>query len=235
MSRKRTLLKTLTVAQLKQLAKENNIKLIKKGLFGSSPATTKDDIISILENSPKITIAKINAFIKGESAKKEVKKKVSIDDKIPQDVKGKARDRLKGHEFEKIVAKWAKRYFKADKVKLNHLRRGYKAKRPYEIDVWVYKEGGFLSGGWDIWIECKNIKSSIKRDHIMKLFSKIKDVNDAVDEGLSKEGRTFDYGVIVTTSRFDIDALEWATDNEIACFRYENGRFIKENDVEMDL
>ena len=232
MSRKRYLLKALTVAQLRQLAKENNIKLTKKGVFGNSPVTTKDDIITILENNPKITIAKINAFISGESTKKETKKSVSIDYKIPQDVTGKARDRLKGHEFEKVVAKWAKRYFNADGIKINCLRRGYRAKRAYEIDVWAYSHGGLFSDGWDIWIECKNIKGSIKRDTVMKFVSKMKDVNDAVENGQSREGRIFKYGVIVTTSRFDIDALQWANSSNIACFRYENGRFIKENEVD---
>ena len=226
---KRKLLEELSVEQLIRLAEENGVKIT---MHCSPYSLSKSYLISILEKVPKITIDVITKFIKRKKSIGEIESELSSAEEIPQDVTGKSRDRLKGREFEKIVAKWAKSYFNADMVKLNHLRRGYRTKRPYEIDVWVHKERGILSDEFNIWIECKNVKGSIKRDTVMKLVSKMKDVNDAVEEGLSKEGRTFDYGVIVTTSRFDIDALEWATDYDIACFRYENGRFIKENEVD---
>ena len=50
----------------------------------------------------------------------------------------------RGHKFEKRVARWAKRYFDAEKVETNILMNGLRVKRPYEIDVHVYWESGLL-------------------------------------------------------------------------------------------
>lgn len=130
---------------------------------------------------------------------------------------GKETAHKKGHDFEKKVAKWAKEFFSADKVETNILMNGNNVKRPYEIDVHVHKAGLLTSE--DIWIECKNIKSSIKRTHMFKLLSSANDIKDACEAG--REKFYFDKLVFVSTSNFDVDALSYAAENNIACFHYD--------------
>lgn len=140
----------------------------------------------------------------------------------------------KGHDFEKKVARWAKRYFDADVVEKNILKNGLKVKRPYEIDVHVIKN--ITSQGWfgnnvnriDILIECKNIKSSIKRTHVFKLLNTAKDIYEA--HKASREEFHFDYFAIVSASKFDIDALSYAGDNDIACFQYDGKKYELKNE-----
>jgi len=52
----------LTVKQLRQLAKENEIKLINRWVFGKPPITRKGDIVRLLRDSSKITTRKINKY-----------------------------------------------------------------------------------------------------------------------------------------------------------------------------
>jgi hypothetical protein len=59
MSTKEELLYTLTVKQLKQLAKDNNVSLVEEHLIFDSVASTKDEIIDVLLDSDKITKEKI--------------------------------------------------------------------------------------------------------------------------------------------------------------------------------
>lgn len=130
---------------------------------------------------------------------------------------GKETAHKKGHDFEKKVANWAKEFFSADKVETNILMNGNEVKRPYEIDVHVHKTGLLTSD--DILIECKNIKSSIKRTHMFKLLSSANDIKDAYEAG--REKFYFDKLVFVSTSNFDVDALSCAAANNIACFHYD--------------
>lgn len=69
------LLYTLNVSQLRQLAKDNRIKLLKKRRFlRSNEVTRKDDIIEVLLDSGKITKKKIEAVRIPSKAKKETRK-----------------------------------------------------------------------------------------------------------------------------------------------------------------
>lgn len=131
----------------------------------------------------------------------------------------------KGHDFEKKVAKWAKRYFNAGEVKTNILMNGLRVKRPYEIDVHVHRKR-FLSEA-NIWIECKDISSSIKRTHIFKLKSSAEDIEDAYN--VDREDFYFDRIAFVSTSKFDADALSYADDNDIACFHYDGKKYEPKN------
>ncbi|MCK4348701.1 MAG: hypothetical protein KAW47_08800 [Thermoplasmatales archaeon] len=131
----------------------------------------------------------------------------------------------KGHDFEKKVAKWAKRYFNAGEVKTNILMNGLRVKRPYEIDVHVHRKR-FLSEA-NIWIECKDISSSIKRTHIFKLKSSAEDIEDAYN--VDREDFYFDRLAFVSTSKFDVDALSYADDNDIACFHYDGKKYELKN------
>jgi len=135
----------------------------------------------------------------------------------------------KGHEFEKKVARWAKRYFGADEVKTNIYVNGI-TKRPYEVDVYVRRRVGFLGRRVEnIWVECKNRKASIKRTDIFKLVESARDVNKAYDAG--REDEYFDRLIFVSVSRFDVDALSYAKEKDIACFHYKNNKYELENNV----
>jgi len=132
----------------------------------------------------------------------------------------------KGHDFEKKVSRWATKYFKADEIYTNILLNGLRVKRPYEIDVYVIKKGflgGLLGNSINIMIECKNLKSSIKRTHIFKQISTAQDINEAYNNG--RESNYFDYLAFVSASKFDIDALHYAQDNDIACFYYDGKKY----------
>lgn len=130
----------------------------------------------------------------------------------------------KGHDFEKRVATWAKRRFGAKSVKLNQLANGLTVARPYEIDVHVQYEGsGFFVDTSDLWIECKNIKSSIKRKEILDLVAKAADVFAACNKG--RMGFYFDRLAIVSTSQFDHDALAYAKQNDVLCVHFDGQKF----------
>lgn len=78
MPTKEDLLRSLKVKELRQLAKENRVSLVKEGWFGSSRATNKDDIIEILLESSRITKKKISAILeppKPKRARKKISKK----------------------------------------------------------------------------------------------------------------------------------------------------------------
>jgi len=169
-----------------------------------------DDIIDKLLTKRKPTNKDLIEYIK--SIRTEVR-----ENKAKQKELEKKSRYKKGHGFEKKVARWAKRYFESDTVETNILVNGI-VKREYEVDVHVSKERGFLSGGRDIWIECKNRKSSIKRDDVIKLVGKAEDVENACDKG--REDFYFDKLAIVSTSKFDSDALLLAENKEVACFHY---------------
>lgn len=129
----------------------------------------------------------------------------------------KLADFKKGHDFEQKVALWAKTFFEANEIDINIRMNGLAVKRPYEVDVHVLRKVDISLNQQNIWIECKNLSSIIKRDHILLLKSKMKDVEDAFNE--NREKIYFDKGAIASTSDFDSDAI-LAADNEIACIYY---------------
>jgi len=74
MPTKEDLLWALTVTQLRKLAKDNKIKLIREGLLWDSPATRKEDIIELLLGSSRITKKKIQEVSKGTVKPKKIVK-----------------------------------------------------------------------------------------------------------------------------------------------------------------
>jgi len=88
MSRKEDLLWSLTVKELRQLAKKNRISLVKEGFLWDSYATRKEDMIEILLESPRMTKKKILDMIEHPpkpKRKEELKipeKKIKVKEKI---------------------------------------------------------------------------------------------------------------------------------------------------------
>jgi len=182
-------------------------------------STSWDELIHDLKDSKKIGIRKLENYLKSRI---EEDRKAKLESKKRQSEKLK--DVLKkGGEFEKIVARWAKRKFQAEKTKTNELVSGRTSKRPYEIDVHLFISGGFWKNDSHMWIECKNRKSSIKRNDMHHFRGKAEDIKDAFESDV--EDFCFDELVYVSTSKFDGDALGYAKEYEIQCFQYIDGKF----------
>ena len=144
----------------------------------------------------------------------------------------------KGSAFEKAVEKWAKKYFKAIDTGRNLHARGKIAKRTIEIDVWVkMRLGLFKFEDSYLWIECKNRKTSIKRDDVWRFLSKAKDVRDARkwSSFIKKTDEDWDYLAIASTSKFDMDALQIAKANNIGCFYYDGKKWHIENEINVSI
>ena len=75
MSSKWDLLNSLTVKQLRELAQENRIPLIREGLLSSGPAKSKYDIVEILDASRKISDKKIKDKMFGPKTTKKTARK----------------------------------------------------------------------------------------------------------------------------------------------------------------
>jgi hypothetical protein len=121
MPTKEDLLRSLTVKQLRQLVKENKIRLVKEGFLWDYKASTKDDIIEILLESPKITKKKIQAIMKPlpvkRISKKEVKPRIERAKPEAPEVKRVLR-RIK--QFKPLVR--AKKERELETMLLTHLR-----------------------------------------------------------------------------------------------------------------
>ena len=138
----------------------------------------------------------------------------------------------KGHGFEKKVATWTKRFFKASEVKTNVRFRGKTSMWPYEIDVWVKRKGGFLESSKILLIECK--ARSIKRADVTKFLASAKDIKAAVSVDLifgTSDDRYWDSLAMVSTAGFDVDALRIAKENKIGCYYYDGKKYVEKNKV----
>lgn len=137
-----------------------------------------------------------------------------------------------GMALEEKVEKWAKNRFKASQTAIRYLTTGLSVKRPYEVDVWVRIPRGLFRSDIDLWIECKDRNSSIKRRDISDLISKAKDVYEAADAG--KHEFWFDTLMLVSTSRYDSDAIALADQEGVACIFYDGKTYMLKNNWDWD-
>ena len=107
---------------------------------------------------------------------------------------------------------------------------GLEVKRPYEVDVWALFKGGFFKGRSDLWIECKDRKSTIKRKDISDLVHKAKDVYHAAQE--NKQDFWFDNLMLASTSRFDSDAIKTANQFGVTCIYYDGKKYTQQNETD---
>ncbi len=139
----------------------------------------------------------------------------------------------KGHNFEKQVAAWANKKLKPTSVTTNFLANGLSVKRPYEIDVHVcFKGKGLFAQQCDVWIECKDRKSRIKRVDISKLVSSAEDVFLTAKAG--REKLYFDRLVFASKSEFDSDAVGYADQTGVLCLHFDGKKFIEINTPDFD-
>jgi hypothetical protein len=141
--------------------------------------------------------------------------------------KGKKADYEKGRGFEDQVAAWARRRFNADFAKPDWVR-GAVGVRPHQVDVHVRKtkRGGHDCN--DIWIECKNVKGTIKRTHIYKLVNDAQMVYKAWKKRV--EDYYFDGLMVVSTSKFDIDARNYANEYGVLCVYFDGKTYKQQNE-----
>ena len=138
-----------------------------------------------------------------------------------------------GVELENRVKLWACKKFKATDSATRYFVNGLSVTKPFEVDVWIKIPTGLF--GWsttNVWIECKDRKASIKRRDVFDLVSKAKDVYQAVKKG--KQALYFDKLMIVTTSRYDSDAIALANQEGVACYLYGGGKYSLLNEWEWD-
>jgi hypothetical protein len=71
------------------------------------------------------------------------------------------------------------------------------------------------------WVECKNLKGRVKRDHIFKLKSVVRDVRKA------RKSRAWHPNIVMMVSGngFDIDALKMAKAHNITCYQRDGKGF----------
>jgi hypothetical protein len=147
--------------------------------------------------------------------------------KTQTQAKGKKADYEKGRRFEEQVAAWARRQYKPDFAKPDWVR-GAVGVRPHQVDVHVRKMKRGRLDCDDIWIECKNLKETIKRTHIYKLVNDAQMVYKAFRKGV--ERFYFNGLMVVSTSRFDIDALNYADEYGVLCVCFDGKTYKKQNE-----
>lgn len=142
--------------------------------------------------------------------------------------KGRKATLDKALAFEKQVESWAKRTFKTDFAKTD-LATGLNVKRPHQVDVHVQIKGKGLFGQTaDIWIECKDRKSSVKTADVSKLVSYAQDVFQAAKAG--REELYYNGLMIVSTSKFDVDAVNYANQFDVLCVYFDGKKYEAQND-----
>lgn len=120
--------------------------------------------------------------------------------------------------MEKKVASWLRRL--GFETKIRDRVKGKRATRGYEIDVhaWAEKKRIIGSKRIDIWVECKALKTTVKRTHVFNFLEKARDLRDAFDDNI--EEWFADILMIVSTSGFDHDAIKFADDYGIYLVHY---------------
>lgn len=158
-----------------------------------------------------------------ETQKQEAVRKVRqpVDERLPVQVKETTHS--KGAKFEDQVARWARKRFGTEFAE-RCFARGNIGHYPHQVDVHVRIPRSF-GRTHDIWIECKDMQSSVKRTDVSKLVGDAKQVYKAHAKGIEKF--YFNGLMFVSTSSFDSDALQYANDDDVLCVQFD-GRGYKE-------
>ncbi len=88
----------------------------------------------------------------------------------------------------------------------------------------VSKVGKSLDRSVDVWVECKNLKSTVKRDHINKLVTTISEVKRSKNAEWKPQAVLF-----FSASGYDKDAIYFAKRNNIICYRKHASGFERVN------
>lgn len=192
---------------------------------------TNDQLQLILSKYQKPTSGNKRELVKRilpliKTAKRVSVQRAKASVKTQTQAKGKKADYEKGRGFEEQVAAWARKRFNTDFARPD-LVRGAVGVRPHQVDVHVRKP---KRGGdeCDIWIECKNLKGTVKRTHISKLVNDAQMVYRAWKKRI--ERYYFDGLMFVSASKFDIDALNYADEYGVSCVCFDGKTYKQQNE-----
>ena len=91
--------------------------------------------------------------------------------------------------------------------------------------------GGFLAWSYHdqrhehIWVECKDLKTNVKRDHVIKLINAAEDLEKNEDKDMWHAQHLY----LVSGSNFDQDSLAFADEHDVACYRRDGDSFVLMN------
>lgn len=117
--------------------------------------------------------------------------------------------------FKQKVASWAENYLGAETTTIGYLANGLASADPYEIDVWGHLKGENSRNDLEIWIECREGGSPIKREDIFNLVRTAVDIFEAAHT--IKQEFWFDRLMMVSSVPFEDSALSFAQQEGVVC------------------
>ncbi|MFO8101938.1 MAG: hypothetical protein R6U37_07230 [Dehalococcoidia bacterium] len=117
--------------------------------------------------------------------------------------------------FKQSTANWAERRLGAKTTDIHYKANGLAVTDPYEVDVWAHFKGEGAQSDLDVWLECRDVEEPVRKSDIMKFVQKGTDVFHAAHTG--KQDFWFDRLILVSTSSFDVLALELADQVGVTC------------------
>ena len=118
------------------------------------------------------------------------------------------------NEYERQVLDWLRESEGEPRLKIGHLERIAGSGGEYEFDV-VARFTRFGGAEFTVLVECKRYRGAVKRDLVLALHAKLRDV------GAHK-------AMMFSASGFQKGAVEYASQNGIALLIFRNGRTLYE-------
>ncbi len=129
--------------------------------------------------------------------------------------------------FKENSASWAEKRLGAKTTDIHYHANGLMVSNPYEVDVWAHFKGEGAQRDLDVWIECRDAQEPVRKKDIMKFVQKATDVFHAAHT--DKQEFWFDRLILITTSAFDILALELADQVGVTCVSYDGTSYAFES------
>ncbi len=117
--------------------------------------------------------------------------------------------------FKQNAANWVEKRLGAKTTDIHYRANGLAVTDPYEVDVWAHFKGEGAQSDLDVWIECRDAKEPVRKSDIMKFIQKATDVFHAAHT--DKQDFWFDRLILVSTSSFDIMAIDLADEVGVTC------------------
>ena len=119
------------------------------------------------------------------------------------------------------VAVWLKKSLGAAITTRNYLTTGRVIEHPYKVDIWARIPGKQTQ--IDMWIECKDRKSPVKRKDVLTLVRKAVDVYYSAHA--DKKDFWFDRLMLVSSAPFDPKAITEANRYGVTCVLYDDAGY----------
>ncbi|NQT71376.1 MAG: hypothetical protein HQ553_01235 [Chloroflexi bacterium] len=119
------------------------------------------------------------------------------------------------------VSGWLRKRLGAASTIRHYLATGRIVEHPYKVDIWTRFNG--KPTRIDMWIECKDQKSPIKRKDVLALVRKAVDVFYAAHA--DKKDFWFDRLMLISSAPFDPKAIEAANRYGVTCVIYDGATY----------